>query len=260
MSSYSVAIQTFVHRFDKYFKPLMKSLSEMRPDVDKIVFVNAQHKTGLDQNYRRDILKFASECPRTYLIMTPMVRGLAYMWNMCFNHTNTPYVVNFNDDITVKNGFFDHYEKMLEYQANAGHESFRINGSFSHFSVYRDDLFKVGYFDERLLGFGEEDGDWLWRWEVANGKSMRVFGTDRLVNHIDSSETNSENMVKYEGKYSKFNSDWIFSNKYQPDVPLVSNKPYATSLYGRPIQMRDGAYTPDFYPTEKFYRDNIYRV
>jgi hypothetical protein len=89
---------------------------------------------------------------------------------------------------------------------------------------------------------------------------MRVFGTDRLVNHIDSASTNSENMVKYEGKYSKFNSDWIFSNKYQPDVPLVSHKPYATSLYGRPIQMRDGASTPNFYPTEKFYRDNIHRV
>jgi hypothetical protein len=260
MSSYSIAIQTFVHRFDKYFKPLMKTLSDMRPDVDKVVFVNAQHKTGLDPKYRKDILQFASECPRTYLIMTPMVRGLAYMWNMCFNHTNTPYVVNFNDDITVLDGFFDHYEKMLEYQASAGHESFRINGSFSHFSVYRDDLFKVGYFDERLLGFGEEDGDWLWRWEVANGRTMRVFGTDRLVNHIDSASTNSENMVKYEGKYSKFNSDWIFSNKYQPDVPLVSHKPYATSLYGRPIQMRDGASTPNFYPTEKFYRDNIHRV
>jgi hypothetical protein len=260
MMTYSIAIQTFVHRFDKYFKPLMRSLTEMRPDVDKVVFVNAQHKTGLDENYRKYMLAFASSCPRTYLIMAPRVRGLAYMWNMCANHAQTPYVLNMNDDITLLPGFFDQYEEMIAYQEQNGNESFRINGSFSHFSIYHQDLLDVGYFDERLLGFGEEDGDWLWRWEVAKGRSMRVFGSDKIVNHIDHNPTNSENMVKYEGKYSKFNSDWIFSNKYQPDVPIDPSKPKAVSLYGRPIQMRDGASTPNFYPTERFYRENLHRL
>jgi hypothetical protein len=230
----------------------------MRPDVDKVVFVNAQHKTGLDQNYRRDILHFAAECPNTYLIMTPMVRGLAYMWNTCFNHTNTPYILNLNDDITVLDGFFDHYEAMIAKNSEMGDESFRINYSFSHFSLHRDDLFKIGYFEERLLGFGEEDGDWLWRWEVCNNKTMRVFGTNKLVNHIDNSTTNSENMVKHAGKYSKFNSDWLYSNKYQPNHPIDPSRPQAVSMFGKPVQMRLDAHTPDFYPTEKFYRDNIH--
>jgi hypothetical protein len=257
---YSVTIQTFVHRFDKYFNPLMKSIADMRPDVDKVIFVNAQHKTGLDPTYRQEMLHFAAECPNTYLIMTPMVRGLAYMWNMCFNHTRTSYILNLNDDITLLPGFFDHYEAMIAKNSELGDESFRINYSFSHFSLYREDLFKNGYFDERLLGFGEEDGDWLWRWEVLNKKNMRIFGTDRLVNHIDNAVTNSENMVKYEGKYSKFNSDWIFSTKYQPNHPIDSSRPQAVSLYGRPTQMRPDAFTPDFYPTEKFYRENIHRL
>ena len=257
---YSIAVQTFVHRFDKYFKPLMRSLSDMRPDVDKVIFVNAQHKTGLDENYRKEILSFAASCPRTYLIMTPWCRGLAYMWNICANHAQTPYILNMNDDVSLLPGFFEQYEQMIGYQAQHGHESFRINGSFSHFSIYHQDLFDVGYFDERLIGFGEEDGDWLWRWEVAKGKTMRVFGSDKIINHIDQHHTNSENMVKYAGKYSKFNSDWIFSNKYQPDVPIDPSKPKAVSLYGRPIQMRDGAFTPDYYPTERFYRENLHRL
>jgi hypothetical protein len=232
----------------------------MRPDVDKVIFVNGQHKKDFDQNYRKDILKFAADCPRTYLIMSPIFRGCSYMWNTCFNHSSTPYCLNLNDDVSLVDGFFDEYEQMLMHNSQLGDESFRINFSFSHFSLYRNDLFDVGYFDERLLGVGEEDGDWLWRWEVAKKKSMRVYRSNCLVNHIDTAETNVENMVKAGGKYSKFNADWIFSYKYQPDAPLDPSKPSAISMYGRPIQMRDGAMTPEYYPAEKWYRENINRL
>jgi GR25 family glycosyltransferase involved in LPS biosynthesis len=232
----------------------------MRPDVDKVIFVNGQHKKDFDQTYQKDIMKFAADCPRTYLIMSPIFRGCSYMWNTCFNHTSTPYCLNLNDDVTLVDGFFDEYEQMLMHNSQLGDESFRINFSFSHFSLYRNDLFDVGYFDERLLGIGEEDGDWLWRWEVAKKKSMRVYRSNCLINHIDTAETNVENMVKAGGKYSKFNADWIFSYKYQPDAPFDPSKPSANSLYGRHIQMRDGAMTPEYYPAEKWYRENINRL
>ena len=260
MKTYSVTIQTFVHRFDEYFKPLMSSICNMRPDIDKVIFVNGQHKKDFNQTYRQDIMKFAAECPRTYIIMSPIVRGCSYMWNTCFNHTNTPYCLNLNDDVSLLPGFFDEYEGMISYNSSLGDESFRINGSFSHYSLFRNDLFDVGYFDERLLGFGEEDGDWMWRWEVKKGKLMRVYGSHNIVNHVDTNETNSENMVKYLGKYAKFNSDWIFTEKYQPESPFDKNKPYASSMYGRPIQMRDSATNLSYYPAEKWYRDNIDKV
>jgi len=235
----------------------MSSISRMRPNIDKIVFVNGQHKKNFDQNYRKEILKFASECPRAYLIMSPIIRGCSYMWNTCFNHTSTNYCLNLNDDVTVLDGFFDDYEAMISRNSSLGDESFRINHSFSHYSMYRNDLFDVGYFDERLLGFGEEDGDWLWRWEVKKKKTMRIYSTKKILNHIDNSNTNSENMIKADGKYPIFNSNWIFKNKYQPDAPLESTKLSAVSMYGRLIQMRDGAFTPEYYPAEKWYRDNI---
>ena len=257
---YSVTIQTFVHRFDTYLKPLMRSICDMRPDIDKVIFVNGQHKKDFDQTYRKDIMEFAADCPRTYLIMSPIFRGCSYMWNTCFNHTSTPYCLNLNDDVSLMDGFFDEYEQMLMHNSQLEDESFRINFSFSHFSLYRNDLFDVGYFDERLLGVGEEDGDWLWRWEVAKKKSMRVYRSNYLVNHIDTAETNVENMAKAAGKYSKFNTDWIFNHKYQPDAPIDPNKSSAISMYGRPIQMRDGAFTPTYYPAEKWYRENINRL
>lgn len=258
--NYTITIQTFVHRFDTYFKPLLSSICKMRPDKDKVIFVNGQHKKVFDQDYRKQILNFASSCPNTYLIMSPIVRGCSYMWNTCFNHTNTPYCLNLNDDVTILDGFFDDYEQMIQHNSSLGNESFRINGSFSHYSLYREDLFDVGYFDERLLGFGEEDGDWLWRWEVKKQKQMRVYGSRKIINHVDTSEKNAENMIKSGGKYSAFNAKWIFNNKYDPDAAYNSQKPAAISLYGRPIQMRDGASTPTYYPAEKWYRDNINEV
>ena len=33
--TYSITITTFVHRLEKYYKPLMNSLSRMRPNIDK---------------------------------------------------------------------------------------------------------------------------------------------------------------------------------------------------------------------------------
>lgn len=260
MHNYSITIQTFVHRFNEYFKPLMSSICKMRPDVCKVIFVNGQHKKDFDQKYRQDILKFAADCPNTYLIMSPIVRGCSYMWNTCFNHTNTPYCLNLNDDITLLDNFFYDYEKVIQHNSILGDESFRINYSFSHFSMFRNDLFDVGYFDERLLGFGEEDGDWLWQWEVKKQKKMRVYSIKNIIRHTDLKETNSENMVKYYAKYSMFNTDWIFKHKYQLNVPLDPNKPTAISTYDKEVQMRNDASNLIYYPAEKWYRDNISKV
>lgn len=258
MPTYSIAITTFVHRFDKYFKPLMNSISRMRPDLDKIVFVNGQHKKEFNQDYRKEIMRFSSSCPKTYLIMSPIVRGCSYMWNTLCNHSSTDYILVLNDDLIINDGFFEQFESALKQQNAAGDESFRINYSFSHFCVHRKDLFDVGYFDERLLGFGEEDGDWLWRWEVAKKKSMNTLRTPLIVNCVDNSESNSENMVKSNGKYSAFNAKWIFSNKYDADAKTIDpERPSAVSMYGRPIQMYKDAHTPNFYPAEKWYRENI---
>lgn len=256
--TYSIAITTFVHRLDKYYKPLMNAISRMRPDIQKVVFVNGQHKKPFDQEYRKEIMRFSSLCPQTYLIMSPIVRGCSHMWNMCANSTDSDYVLVLNDDVMVLDGFFDEYEKVLAELRDTKEQTFRINNTFSHFSLYKKDLFGVGYFDERLIGFGEEDGDWIWRWELLNKTPIKSMMTNKIVNCGDVSETNGENTKKRKGKYSAFNHDWIFTHKYNDKAAsLDPQKPYAVGMYGRPIQMFDGAFTPDYYPAEKWYRENI---
>lgn len=259
--TYSIAVTTFVYRLDKYYKPLMNAISRMRPDIDKLVFVNGQHKRKFDQEYRKEIMRFSSLCPRTYLVMSPIVRGCSFMWNTLCNYTDTDYILVLNDDLVIQDGFFDALESALDQCAVGGGGSFRINNSFSHFCIDRQDLFNVGFFDERLIGFGEEDGDWMWRHEVALGRPMRSLMTPTVINCVDNAETNSENMQKSSGKYTAFNSRWIFNHKYNDKATAIDpSQPKAFANYGRPIQMYVGASTPDFYPAEKWYRDNIDKV
>ncbi len=275
--SYSIAISTHVYRFEKYFKPLMNAISRMRPDVDKVIFVNGQHKKEFNQQYRKEIMHFCSLCPRTYVVMTPIVRGCSFMWNTAINFTNTDYVLNLGDDIMVNDGFFEDYENALVEKRNTGNISFRINTwGFAHFSIYRKDIYDVGYFDERLLGFGEEDGDWWWRFETTKKKVLPVVYLDKIVHLCDASPTNSEHMrvEKATGwnKYSMFNQEWLWNYKYEEMSDPSTDDPNRPSHSGYtdmgpythhkkfPVRLRIGAETPNYYPAEKWYRDNIDKV
>jgi hypothetical protein len=261
--TYSIAVTTFVHRLDKYYKPLMNSLSRMRPDIDKVVFVNGQHKKPFDQDYRREIMRFSSLCPKTYLVMSPIVRGCSFMWNTLANFTDSDYILVLNDDLVLHEGFFDEFESILSHNRGMGDESFYLNYSFSHYCLFRQDLFKYGYFDERLLGFGEEDGDWQWRVEVAKSSPLRCYRSNLITNCVDMAATNSENMQKHSGgggKYAAFNLDFIVNTKYEFPQQADPSRPVHSGRYGRPAQMRVGAETPMYYPAEKWYRDNINKV
>jgi len=255
--AYSIAIQTFVYRFDRYFRPLLAELDRQAPAVTKVVFVNGQHNEPFDPSYRSAVLTFVAGFPNTFPIVSPIVRGCAFMWNTCFNFTDTPVILNLNDDVTVGAGFIAEYERLL---AQVPDESFTIGG-FSAASIHRDDLFDVGYFDERLLGFGEEDGDWVWRWIARRGRGIRQFHSGRLTNHSHPSPTDSKNMRKHLDKYAAFNREWLFSEKYEMPSPAeTSDRPSHAGMFDAPASLRTGAATPDFYPAEKWYRDNRHRL
>jgi hypothetical protein len=256
-TSYSIAIQTFVYRCEAHFKPLLAELDRQAPTVAKVVFVNGQHGEPFDQAYRSDILGYVARFPNVYPIMSPIVRGCAFMWNTCCNFTDTPVILNLNDDVTVHDGFIPEYETLL---AHLPDETFTLGG-FSSASIRRQDLFDVGYFDERLLGFGEEDGDWVWRWIAKRGRDIRQVHTAKLTNHSHPAPTDSKNMRKHLDKYSAFNREWLFANKYElaPQTG-VNAGPLHAGMFDAPARLRPGGETPHYYPAERWYRDNIHRL
>ena len=112
---YTIGITTFVHRFDTYFKPLIKQIKEARPDLEVIVYINAQYDSGMDNTYRKDILNFISEYDNIYPIMTPHFKGLSKMWNNIIVHSTNKNIFVFNDDISLDSEFFNQIDDVLVF-------------------------------------------------------------------------------------------------------------------------------------------------
>lgn len=261
--SYSVTIQTYVYRFEPYFKPLLARVHKQRPNVEKVVFVNGQHKEKFDETYRRDMLQYASYFSNTFLLMSPIVRGCAFMWNNCINYTSSDYVLVISDDVIINDGFFDEFEMMLAKNHELGDESFRINYHWGHFCIYRQDVLdmqnRVGYFDERLIGFGEEDGDWMWRYQERYNRHMRNYLTDKIPYNCDENCLPGKNTRTHSNsKYSAFNREFMES-KMEHD-PNGTNNGCGIHRDYTP-RVKDGMILiPDLYPAERWYRENIHKL
>mgnify|MGYP001547244712 FL=1 len=130
---------------------------------------------------------------------------------------------------------------------NKSEQSFKINGSWSHTILNREEIDFVGWFDERFLGVGEEDGDMEWRWQNKFGKNFVSFQIPGIVNHVEHKDC-LENLKIVNNKYSKFNYD--FSHiKYKEDkngfnYGIMNRKLICVSE------------TPHYHIGEKFYWEN----
>lgn len=257
---YTIGITTFEHRFEKYFKPLIKQIKEHRPELEVIVYVNAQYGKDFNDNYRKKLLQYISEYKNIYPIITPHFKGLSKMWNTIVINSSNNKILIFNDDISILPEFFTQIESII----HNNNTSFRINSSFSHFFVERQQIFEVGFFDERLIGLGEEDGDWCFRWEKKYQQYLPIFNTNTLISFSNKKdeELHTDEITPCNGKYVRWNTDWIFKNKYDDkndSLALTQGFPANSynSMYGKPVAIRPECEEINFYPTEKFFWEHI---
>jgi hypothetical protein len=258
---YTIGITTFQYRFEKYLKPLISSIKSFKPDIEIIIYVNAQYGKGLDEEYRKSLLKFITTYDNIYPIITPHFKGLSKMWNNIIVHSSNNNIFIFNDDISIDFDFWNQVEKLFENY----NSSFRINNSFSHFHVNRNEVFDVGFFDERLIGLGEEDGDWCFRWERHFQRILPSLNTPLVKSFYNvKDEKNSEGLQKDKnsGKYTPWNAKWIFANKYDPENEELAIKQGFPAngqggMYGKPVAIRENSTELDFYPAERFFWEHI---
>lgn len=250
MIKYSVAITTYNARFETFFKPLIHQIKSARPDIEIIVAINGNHKESFDQAYRKNVLQFLSDYDNVFPTFFTEFRSLSKLWNTCLVNSSNHFVLMLNDDITIHQGFFDLLE-MVVFNENYGGESFKMNGTWSHVFLNRQQINDIGFFDETLLGIGmEEEAEWRFNKfynDVNAFKNLRISG---LTNHI-SYENCIVNQEVVHGKYSKFNRE-RFSEIY--DIVSAGS--------GWPTPWKDGTdlSRKDTFrnncPTEKFYWDN----
>jgi len=213
MNEYSIVITTFDQRFNPFLKPLICSIKALRPKIEVIVMVNGPAKVNFDPSYRSSLLQFLAGQEDCYPTLFPNFQALSKLWNRGALTATNNHILVLNDDLDIdyasRPHFFDAFEKALEIEK----KTFKINGSFSHFCLNKEELIDVGFFDERLLGIGEEDGDFTWRYYATYGQDITSINLPGITN-VQSPLADS-GFMKGIGHYAKFNRDFIKNDKYQ---------------------------------------------
>jgi hypothetical protein len=244
----SIGITTFQHRFDQYFVPLLSRLREFNPEIEIIAAVNGEHRMDFSEEYRQKILRFLTTQQKVFPVFFPQFRGVAKLWNTIVIHASHDHILMLNDDIAVTDPHF--FSLVMDCLKSNRHRSFTINHSFSHFVIAREELDMLGYFDERLLGIGEEDGDFVWRYMEHFGEPLQNFDMDCFKNFsYKTTDYKVPNVVNHSGsKYSRFNRDFMFREKYEQDSGGIQG------MFDFPVRCK----TPSApqYPNERFYRQN----
>ena len=213
MVSYSIGITTYAARFSKYLVPLVTAIKDIHPNVEIIIAANGE-KDSFDEQYRKNILSFASKHEFVYITTNPRFRTLAKLWNTCLVNSTNHNVLILNDDVTVSREFFRGLDIVIDNSDIKEHAPiFKINGSWSHSFLNRIVVDSIGWFDERYLGIGEEDGDFEWRLGKKIGYSVPNIAIGGIVNHVDHNDCLS-GMAIANSKYSLFNYNFAFNTKY----------------------------------------------
>ncbi len=253
---YSIGLMTYEYRFDSHFIPLLDQLNEQRPNVEKIVFINGQHKQPFNQNFRRNALSKIANYNNTFVHISPVFRSFSHMVNTNINLSSYESILLLSDDVEVGSNFLDEYEGGLSQREG----SFTINESFAHFCINIKDILNIGYFDERLLGMGHEDGEWDFRY-AKNYKISKPLGfacpniSITSISHNDAKNNNeSKNQRIENGKYSTYNRQFVESEIIVEKPEHVEGEYTRQGTYGRQIQMKNN--TVNFYPGQIHFWKN----
>jgi len=243
---YSICITTFSERYNQ----LEKLISEIRSFTNQeiLICVNGNYGVDFDEEYRRKVIELSLLHEKIYPIFFPEQRGLAKLWNTLVIHSPNDWCLLLSEDVSIKtNSFFETLSSKLPDSPDLK----IINGSFAHFVVHKKILYELGYFDERLLGFGHEDGDMIFRYIEKYDKWIEDYRINGIEHH--NSDVIDKNIKLQLGchKYSFFNKLFLFereSPKYVSDVNGVKSSFGYSAIR---VLKEDNQY-----PYEQFFLEN----
>ncbi len=207
-----IVITTFSKRFEIYCLPLIKNLRQGGVRDTVYVVINGDWDGQFDTENRSRFISELANIDNCYPISLGSHQGMAQMWNAGLRLSDSEYALVLNDDTNVIAATVAE-DLNLAFAMARDHDLVILNGSFGHFVISRRCIRNIGWFDERFLGFGQEDGDYYWRFEFfyqkAPGKINGLIGISNA-----SSDIGYESLVPGStGKYSLFN-DVFLNFKY----------------------------------------------
>jgi len=242
---YSIGVVTYINRYNTYFKPNILNLLKYFPDKQIICVINGHPDKLNNIAYLKEITAWLSSLNVQYITFEDH-QSLAKCWNWIMLMSSAKSNLFLNDDILIKENFRQDFEKYLVDEVYF----FAINGSFSHFFLNKSVVKKIGWFDERFLGIGQEDGDYLIRMVKEGVELKNVFCRD-ILNFIAPGDNPSfQDISAMKGKYSDINvqfmtKKWFFNHltkeKFEPDIEFIWNKEEYK------VRLKEGMETPKFY-------------
>jgi hypothetical protein len=212
MENLTICITTFKHRLNQ-FKELVDSIKLFHSNVQILVAINGEHNEQLDEDYRQEILSFISMKNNVVPIMFTEFRSLSKLWNTLVIFSQTDYNLVINDDLIFNRSTL--LDEVSNHIKSTNQKFFTINGTFRHFVISKTELDNLGYFDERLLAHGEEDGDMVWRHIEKYKIAIPSLNVSEIPN-VGNYDKPTTNMSSHSGNKPRFNRTFCFS-KYQSD-------------------------------------------
>ena len=247
--NFTIGITTFPRRFEMFKEQILKIRSVC--DNEILVQVNQFYKIK-DEEYRRNILKFCSEISNIFVTIYPTFTSLSKMWNQIVINSSNDIIFSVSDDVN----FINEEWVVNIYKELESFSGFKIlNNTFSTFLISKNMLDEIGYFDERLLAYGEEDGDFVWRYIKQFGVYPQVSYINNFYNIGEGYGIEPPNLRFIQiGNVIRpaFNRDWCFTEKYsqENDNPI--------GMFG--IPMKCNISNEKQYPYEKFKLENFNRL
>lgn len=246
----SVCIVTFRQRKELIKDLIAKVRSNVPETVDILLAINGNNEESMPDDYRMDMLELAKSYKNLYPIFCPEFKSLSKLWNTLVIFSKTEYNLILCDDVEFSNPYA--YNQIVNYINQTQNQFFTINHEFSHFVCTKTILHKLGYFDERLSGFGEEDGDMHYRHIKMFGDRIPIYFVPGIYNKA-AYNLASEKIETHQDNKPKFNRE-VFTLMYEQNSP----DGVTTPMCPFPIKK----IKPDYqqYPYEMFVKNNKHNI
>jgi uncharacterized protein YktB (UPF0637 family) len=106
---FSIGIVTYINRYEKIFKPFMKSIYKLFPDTEIVIAINGHYDQEKQKLYLADIGEFLARFPNVKRIEYQTGQSLSKLWNQLVINSTADKTFIFNDDIKIAPGFTLHY-------------------------------------------------------------------------------------------------------------------------------------------------------
>ena len=232
MKTLSIGITTFRNRFDDVSSQI-RSIRTYDKNINILLAVTSNYNEKMPESYRKGILSLCSKYDNIYPLMFPGYTGLAKMWNNLIIHSTTSHIFVMNDDITFNNPMALN-ELRMHIQKK---EIFEVNWGFGTYVISKELASKIGFFDERFIAYGEEDGDFMRRYKEKYNKEIEKVPVANINNRIQnrlkhSYDTSMDSVIADGGAKPKINievakkklqENWDELNQYPSEKFILEN-------------------------------------